>query len=62
VQYARAGGGSVALGAGVVAHVATEEMLHLALVQNLLSAIGSAQHLARPTCPHQRGIVPPTSA
>src|SRR3954447_13661256 len=26
-------------------HVATEEMLHLALVQNLLSAIGAAPHL-----------------
>lgn len=35
----------------VVAHVATEEMLHLALVQNLLSAIGSAPHLARPNLP-----------
>jgi hypothetical protein len=35
----------------VVAHVATEEMLHLALVQNLLSAIGSAPHFARPNLP-----------
>src|SRR5512133_1239105 len=35
----------------VVAHVATEEMLHLALVQNLLSAIGSAPPLARPNLP-----------
>jgi hypothetical protein len=35
----------------VVAHVATEEMLHLALVQNLLSAIGSAPHLTRPNLP-----------
>jgi Ferritin-like len=34
-----------------VAHVATEEMLHLALVQNLLSAIGSAPHLSRPNLP-----------
>src|SRR5262245_60808134 len=34
-----------------VAHVATEEMLHLALVQNLLSAIGSAPHFARPNLP-----------
>ncbi|HEX6703109.1 MAG TPA: ferritin-like protein [Gaiellaceae bacterium] len=34
-----------------VAHVATEEMLHLALAQNLLSAIGSAPHLARPNLP-----------
>jgi Ferritin-like len=34
-----------------IAHVATEEMLHLALVQNLLSAIGAAPHLARPNLP-----------
>src|SRR5215470_656558 len=34
-----------------VAHVATEEMLHLALVQNLLSAIGSAPHFSRPNLP-----------
>src|SRR5437660_6702834 len=36
---------------GVVAHVATQEMLHLALVHNLLSAIGAAPHLARPNLP-----------
>jgi Ferritin-like len=36
---------------GVIAHVATEEMLHLALVQNLLTAIGAAPHLARPNLP-----------
>jgi CDGSH-type Zn-finger protein/truncated hemoglobin YjbI len=35
----------------VVAHVATEEMLHLALVHNLLSAIGAAPHFARPNMP-----------
>jgi hypothetical protein len=34
-----------------IAHVATEEMLHLALVQNLLSAIGSAPHFSRPNLP-----------
>ena len=34
-----------------IAHVATEEMLHLALVQNLLSAIGAAPHLSRPNLP-----------
>jgi hypothetical protein len=34
-----------------IAHVATEEMLHLAFVQNLLSAIGAAPHLARPNLP-----------
>jgi len=35
----------------VIAQVATDEMLHLALVQNLLSAIGAAPHLARPNLP-----------
>ncbi len=35
----------------VIAHVATEEMLHLALVQNVLSAIGAAPHLTRPNLP-----------
>src|SRR5947208_9916271 len=31
---------------GAVSHVATQEMLHLALVHNLLSAVGAAPHLA----------------
>jgi hypothetical protein len=35
----------------VISHVAIEEMLHLALVQNLLSAIGAAPHLVRPNLP-----------
>src|SRR5262249_291327 len=35
----------------VIAHVATEEMLHLALVQNVLSAIAAAPHLPRPNHP-----------
>src|SRR6266542_2574321 len=35
----------------VISHVATQEMLHLALVHNLLSAIGAAPHLARPNLP-----------
>src|SRR6188472_678666 len=34
-----------------IAHVAIEEMLHLALVQNVLSAIGAAPHLTRPNLP-----------
>src|SRR5215467_8439713 len=34
-----------------ISHVATEEMLHLALVHNVLSAIGSAPHLSRPNLP-----------
>src|SRR4051794_29731271 len=41
-----------------VSHVATEEMLHLALVQNLLSAIGSAPHLSRPNLPAPAGHYP----
>ena len=35
----------------VISHVATQEMLHLALVQNLLSAVGAAPHLSRPNFP-----------
>jgi len=35
----------------VITHVATEEMLHLALVQNVLTAIGAAPHLTRPNLP-----------
>jgi CDGSH-type Zn-finger protein/truncated hemoglobin YjbI len=34
-----------------ISHVASEEMLHLALVHNLLSAIGAAPHLGRPNLP-----------
>jgi hypothetical protein len=34
-----------------ISHVAAEEMLHLALVQNVLSAIGAAPHLTRPNLP-----------
>ncbi|MFJ4651685.1 ferritin-like domain-containing protein [Nocardia sp. NPDC088792] len=35
----------------LVSHVATQEMLHLALVHNLLSAIGAAPHMSRPNLP-----------
>ena len=35
-----------------ISHVATQEMLHLSLVQNLLSAIGGAPHMSRPNFPH----------
>src|SRR5262245_26717211 len=34
-----------------IAHVATEEMLHPALVQNDLTATGAAPHLTRPNLP-----------
>jgi hypothetical protein len=42
-----------------VAHVATQEMLHLALVQNLLTSIGAAPHLSRPNLPPPPGRYPP---
>jgi len=35
----------------VISHVAAEEMLHLALVHNVLSAIGAAPHFGRPNLP-----------
>ena len=36
-----------------ILRVADEEMLHWALVQNLLTAVGSAPYVARPYMPHQ---------
>ena len=39
-------------------HVATQEMLHLSLVQNLLAAIGAAPHLSRPNFPHPATAYP----
>jgi hypothetical protein len=42
-----------------VSHIATQEMLHLALVQNLLSAVGAAPHLERPNFPQPAGHYPP---
>ena len=41
-----------------ISHVATQEMLHLSLVQNLLSAIGGAPHLSRPNFPQPAGHYP----
>jgi CDGSH-type Zn-finger protein/truncated hemoglobin YjbI len=41
-----------------ISHVATQEMLHLSLVQNLLSAIGGAPHLSRPNFPHPAAHYP----
>jgi uncharacterized membrane protein len=41
-----------------ISHVATQEMLHLALVHNLLSAIGAAPHLARPNLPQPAAHYP----
>lgn len=41
-----------------ISHVATQEMLHLTLVQNLMTAIGGAPHLARPNLPNPAGHYP----
>jgi hypothetical protein len=41
-----------------VSHIAAQEMLHLALVQNLLSAIGAAPHLTRPNFPQPASHYP----
>ena len=41
-----------------ISHVATQEMLHLSLVQNLLSAIGCAPHLSRANFPHPASNYP----
>ena len=43
-----------------VSHVATQEMLHLTLVQNLLTSIGAAPHLSRPNLPPPPGHYPST--
>src|SRR6266513_392744 len=39
-------------------HIAAQEMLHLSLVQNLLSAIGAAPHLSRPNYPQPASHYP----
>jgi len=41
-----------------ISHVATQEMLHLALVNNILSAIGAAPHLSRVNLPAQANHYP----
>jgi CDGSH-type Zn-finger protein/truncated hemoglobin YjbI len=41
-----------------ITRVATQEMLHLALVHNLLSAIGAAPHLTRPNLPQPANYYP----
>ena len=39
--------------------IAREEMLHWAVVQNLLTAVGSAPYVSRPHMPHQARGYPP---
>jgi hypothetical protein len=44
---------------GVIFGIAGEEMLHWAMVQNLLAAVGSAPYVSRPHMPHQAKGYPP---
>lgn len=44
---------------GVIFGIAGEEMLHWAMVQNLLTAVGSAPYVSRPHMPHQAKGYPP---
>src|SRR5215471_11230006 len=39
--------------------IAAQEMLHWAMVQNLLAAVGSAPYVSRPHMPHQARGYPP---
>ena len=41
--------------------VIKQEMLHLALATNILTAVGAAPHSGGPTCPSCRGGIRPTS-
>lgn len=43
----------------VIFAIAGEEMLHWAMVQNLLTAVGSAPYVSRPHMPHQAKGYPP---
>ena len=43
----------------VVTQVATEEMLHLALVNNMLASLGAAPRVGRPNLPHRGRYYPP---
>ena len=43
----------------VIFAIAGEEMLHWAMVQNLLTAVGSAPYVSLPDMPHQAGGYPP---
>jgi hypothetical protein len=44
---------------GVILGIAGEEMLHWAMVQNLLTAVGSAPYVSRPHMPHRAKGYPP---
>ena len=44
----------------LISGIAVEEMLHLTLVNNLLTAIGASPHLRRPNFPQRSTYYPPT--
>jgi len=44
----------------VISDVATQEMLHLSLVNNMLTAIGAAPYFGRPNFPHPSNYFPPS--
>jgi hypothetical protein len=44
----------------VISKIAAEEMLHWALVNNMLTAIGSAPYVTRPNLPHRAKGYPPS--
>ena len=44
---------------GTLTGIAIEEMLHLALVNNVMTAIGAAPSLARPNFPRHSEFLPP---
>src|SRR4030095_6297230 len=50
--------GAVARGRAEISDIARDEMVHLALVSNLLNAIGAAPHLLRPNFPVAAGAHP----
>src|SRR5919198_1020048 len=43
----------------IISGVAAQEMLHLALASNLLTAIGASPHLGRPNLPQRARYYPP---
>src|SRR5262245_35501855 len=51
---------AVARWRGVLGAISVEEMLHLALVANVMTAIGAAPTVGRPNFPQRSGYFPPT--
>jgi hypothetical protein len=44
----------------VLGDICVDEMLHLALVANVMAAIGAAPTVSRPNFPQRAGYFPPT--